>query len=72
MNLETKHELIQDAKRRHTVAYKFSLILGLSDEVSGQLRIDYTRGLHQLFTKCDKCIRNWHGGRKAYLKELAE
>lgn len=72
MSTETKHELIQDAKRRHTVAYKFSLILGLDREISGQLLTDYTQRLNRLFTQCDKCVRNWHRGRKAYLKELAE
>src|ERR1700753_1700938 len=53
---ETKHELIQDAKRRHNVAYKFSLILGLAPEISGQLLQNYTRRLNRLLTKCDKCV----------------
>ena len=72
MSPETKLELIQDGKRRHDVAYKYSLILGLSPDISGVLLEDYTRRLNKLFTSCDKCVHNWHMGRKAYLKELAE
>ena len=72
MSPETKHELIQDAKKRHAVAYKYSLILGLDPEISGHLLDDYTRRLNRLLMTCDKCVHNWHMGRKAYLKELAE
>lgn len=72
MSLETKQELIQDAKRRHAVAYKYSLILGMAQDIAGQLLTDYTGRLNLLFTQCDKCIRNWHSGRKPYLRELAE
>jgi senataxin len=72
MTQETKLKLIQDAKRRHEVAYKYSLILGLSPDVSGVLLENYTQRLNKLFTSCDKCVHNWQMGRKAYLKELAE
>ena len=72
MSPETKQELIQDAKRRHQVAYKYSLILGLGQEISGHLLEDYTLRLNKLLTTCDKCVHNWHMGRKPYLKELAE
>ena len=71
MSPETKLELIQDAKRRHDVAYKYALIFGLHPDVSGVLLTDYTLRLTKLFTTCDKCVRNWHMGRKQYLKELA-
>ncbi|KAG0651762.1 tRNA-splicing endonuclease positive effector [Hyphodiscus hymeniophilus] len=70
MSPETKLELIQDAKRRHDVAYKYSLIFGLSPDVSGVLSKDYAQRLDLLLTTCDKCIRNWHIGRKPYLKDL--
>ena len=72
MSPETKLELIQEAKRRHDVAYKYSLIIGLSPDVSGVLLDDYTERLKKLLTTCDKCVHNWHMGRKAYLKELTE
>ena len=72
MSPETKLELIEDAKYRHKVAYKYSLILGLAPEVSGVLLEDYTQRLNKLLTGCDKCVHQWHMGRKTYLKELAE
>ena len=72
MRPETKLELIQAAKRRHDVAYKYSLIFGLSPDVSGILLENYSRRMTELFTSCDKCVRNWHIGRKSYLKELTE
>ncbi|KAH8684862.1 SEN1 N terminal-domain-containing protein [Tricladium varicosporioides] len=72
MSLETKIELIEDAKHRQEVAYKFSLILGMAPEIAGRMLDDYTQGLTRLLTGCDKCVRNWHMGRKAHLKYLAE
>ena len=71
-SVETKRELIQDAKRRHNVAYKYSLILGMDPEHSGTLREDYIQRLDQLLKACDKCVHNWHLGRKAFLKECSE
>jgi senataxin len=72
MSLETKQEYIEDGKKRYKAAYKFSLILGMAPEVSGHLATSYTQRLNGLLQKCDKCVHNWHQGRKAYLKELAE
>lgn len=71
MSTETKQELIQDAKRRHQVAYRFALILGMSQELAGDLLTGYTDRVNGFLTVCDKCVRHWHMGRKPYLKELA-
>lgn len=72
MTSETKYEMIEASKKRHQVAYKYSLIFGLSPDVSGTLLTEYTQKLNHLLMSCDKCVHNWHMGRKAYLKELAE
>ncbi|KAF7870646.1 hypothetical protein EAF04_004390 [Stromatinia cepivora] len=72
MSAQTKKELIQDAQRRQTVAYKSSLIIGLDPDSGGPMVEDYLERLNKLLTCCDKCVHNWHIGRKAYLKELAE
>ncbi|KAF8859379.1 hypothetical protein BDZ45DRAFT_621135 [Acephala macrosclerotiorum] len=72
MSPETRRGLIEEAKRRHEVAYKYSLILGLAPDISGRLLVDYTQRLNELLTSCDKCVHNWHLGRKAYLKDLSE
>lgn len=72
MSAETKKELIQDAQRRQAVAYKSSLIIGLDPDAGGPMVVYYLERLNTLLTSCDKCVHNWHIGRKAYLKELAE
>ena len=72
VTIAEKQKLIAESKARHDIAYKFSLILGLAPEVTGQMLRDYSERLGKLFTSCDKCVRNWHKGRKAYLKELSE
>lgn len=72
MSPDTKRELIQDAKRRHNVAYKYSIILGLAPEDTGEMRDNYISRLNGLLETCDKCGYNWHMGRKAYLKEISE
>lgn len=72
MSPETKKELIEAGKRRHKVAYRYSLILGLAPEVAGAMREEYIARLDELLKSCDKCAHNWHMGRKSYLKELAE
>lgn len=72
MSVETKKELIQDSKIRHQKAYRYSVVLGLAPEVAGRALEDYIKKLDRLLTICDKCVHNWHLGRKAYLKELSE
>jgi senataxin len=47
-------------------------ILGMDPEHSGTLREDYIQRLDQLLKACDKCVHNWHLGRKAFLKECSE
>lgn len=72
MSAETKKELIQDAQRRQNIAYKFSLTIGLDRDAGGTMVEGYLERLNKLLMCCDKCVHNWHIGRKAYLKELAE
>lgn len=69
---EMKQKAIEEGKHRHGVAYKFSLILGMADEVSGRLCQAYLDKLNALLASCDTCVYNWHMGRKAYLGELSE
>jgi senataxin len=72
MSPETKRELIDDAKRRHKVAYKYSIVFGLAPEDTGAMREDYTLRLNRLLTTCDKCDYHWHMGRKTFVKEISE
>ncbi|RDW92450.1 hypothetical protein BP5796_01844 [Coleophoma crateriformis] len=76
VDLTTKDKRKKDARERQNAAYKFSLIFGLDAGDAGdtfQTMLDfYTQRLNELLTVCDKCVRNYHMGRKAYLKSLAE
>ncbi|CAD6502733.1 BgTH12-05323 [Blumeria graminis f. sp. triticale] len=69
---EKKQELIRDSKDRHKVAYKCSLVLGLAPEQAGRMLEEYKQQLNHLLSRCDKCVYNWHFGRRAFLKELSE
>ncbi|CZT47734.1 related to SEN1 protein [Rhynchosporium secalis] len=69
---ETKKELIQDYKKRFKVAYRYSQILGINEDVTGQVREVYSASLDRLLMNCDKCALNWHQGRKDHLKWLSE
>ena len=70
MSPEGKKEIIEEGKYRHEVAYKYSIILAVNQELSGTMLVYFTQRLNQLLSSCAACIRNWHMGRKAYLKEL--
>ncbi|TVY93187.1 putative ATP-dependent helicase [Lachnellula willkommii] len=69
MSPETKQEAIQAAKERHDVAYKYSLVLGMDFTPEQE---DYRENLDSMLKSCDKCVYNWHMGRKAYLRKLSE
>lgn len=72
MDAATKHKMIKEAKVRHRVAYRYSLIIGLAPEVAGSLLSSYIERLDAALSSCDKCTEAWHKGRKSYLKELRE
>lgn len=71
MSAETKREYVADGKRRRDFSYRYSIVLGLSEEFRGE-QDKYIANLHQHLKVCDKCVINWHMGRKGYLKELQE
>jgi senataxin len=67
-----KRELIEEGKHRQDIAYKYSIVLGLDPNVAGRMLSDYAKRMHELLSTCSTCIRNYHMGRKAYLKHLRE
>ncbi|KAI1005560.1 putative ATP-dependent helicase [Podosphaera aphanis] len=69
---EIKAELIQASKKRHHVAYRCSLVLGLAPEQAGRMLEEYKHRLNILLSSCDKCVYNWHLGRREFIKELSE
>jgi hypothetical protein len=72
MDPKAKRELIEEGRQRQDVAYKYSIVLGLDMSSAAAMLKDYTLRLHTLLTSCSDCIRNYHMGRKSYLKYLHE
>lgn len=72
MNPAMKLELLKDAKDRQDVAYKYTIALGLDNAGAARMLTDYTQRVDTLLSTCSDCIRNYHMGRKAYLKYLHE
>ncbi len=72
ISAEVKQKLIGDSKKRHNVAYQYALVFGESPDVVGNMVDDYLKKLNKLLSACDKCVHNWHMGRKAFLADVAE
>jgi senataxin len=72
ISVEGKHKAIEAAKDRSKVAFAASLVIGAGEFAPPGFHEYYEQKLDTLFQSCDACVRQWHIGRKAYLKELAE
>jgi senataxin len=72
ISVENKHKAIKAGEQRAKVAFSASLVVGLGEFAPREFHDYYTQKLDTLFQSCDACVRRWHIGRKAYLKELAE
>ncbi len=72
---ETKKQNIAEGRKRLEIAYRFSIVFGLSDEdiaEAEEWQERYRENLTKFLTKCDKCIRNYHLARKDLIKDLSE
>jgi senataxin len=70
ISAEEKARRLEDyAKRRHCT-FGFSLILGFNEEKTKEWKAQYALRLSQQFETCHLCIRNWHKGRAAFLKQM--
>lgn len=70
-----KKQHIQDSEQRQKCAYRFTISMGLSPEEAaavGDFLGQYTQRVGLLLSTCDKCVRNYHMGRKEFLKFMAE
>lgn len=69
-----KIKRVSDGETRLTCTYRFSLSLGFSPEQSAEAGFDdsYMRRVTELLTTCDRCVRNYHMGRKAFLAYMSE
>ncbi|KAI0147492.1 SEN1 N terminal-domain-containing protein [Xylariaceae sp. FL1272] len=69
---EEKVQRIKDGRVRLDSMYHCSLILGLDRENAGELRNRFDTMCDTYLRTCSECARNWHKGRKQFLKEMGE
>lgn len=67
-----KEQRIQDGKDRLDQIYRCSLILGLGDESAGNLGQEFGQRTCAFLKSCPACVRNWHKGRRPFLKDIAQ
>lgn len=70
MTSAQKAELIVEGHRRAQIAYRLCMVYGLSEEEVADWQESYRKRSNEFLTTCDRCVRNWHMGRKRFLKEL--
>lgn len=68
---EQKAKLIEESYRRTQIAYRLCMVYGLSEEEAADWQERHRKRSNELLTTCDRCVRNWHMGRKAFLKEVS-
>lgn len=71
IDAETKQKLVGEGRERQRVALYSTLLLGMSDDAQ-EAQLDYIQRLKVQLTRCDKCVRNYHMGHKAFFKDLRE
>ncbi|KAI1163608.1 SEN1 N terminal-domain-containing protein [Nemania serpens] len=70
ISADEKQQRIEDGQARLDLMYNCSLILGLSREAAGPHRPDFDARCDAFLTTCASCVRNWHKGRVAFLKDI--
>jgi len=72
LSSEERQQRIQDGKERVKIAYWASLVLSSPKDKSGARLVKWVERMEQYLSSCDKCVLNWHMGRKAALAEFSE
>lgn len=72
IGIEQKQQRIQDSQDRQHTLYNCALILGLQEESQGAFLTEFTERALAVLGSCSNCIRNWHKGRKPFLKRLSQ
>ncbi|RWA06441.1 hypothetical protein EKO27_g8658 [Xylaria grammica] len=67
-----KQQRIEDGQARLDLMYNCSLILGLDLEAAGNHRLDFDSRCNAFLKTCAGCVRNWHKGRAAFLKDITQ
>ncbi|KAH7037379.1 SEN1 N terminal-domain-containing protein [Microdochium trichocladiopsis] len=72
VGVEKKRQRIQDGRDRQDTLYNCALILGLQQESQGAFLTEFSERAGAVLGNCSNCIRNWHRGRKPFLKRLSQ
>ncbi|KAI1436420.1 SEN1 N terminal-domain-containing protein [Xylaria sp. CBS 124048] len=68
---EEKRQRIQDGMERLDSMYNCSLVLGLAPDAASFHRSEFQSRSNQFLKTCASCVRNWHKGRAAFLKDIS-
>ncbi|KAI1764908.1 SEN1 N terminal-domain-containing protein [Hypoxylon sp. FL1150] len=72
ISVTEKQKRIQYGKDRLDQAYRCSLVLGLSPDATGGLGREFEDQVGTALRSCASCARNWHKGRKPFLKDISQ
>ncbi|KAI1824353.1 SEN1 N terminal-domain-containing protein [Xylaria intraflava] len=68
---EVKLQRIKDGQKRLDSLYNCSLVLGLAAATAGSHLSIFGSRSNQFLKTCPSCVRNWHKGRAAFLKDIS-
>ncbi|KXJ93970.1 SEN1 N terminal-domain-containing protein [Microdochium bolleyi] len=72
IGIAEKRQRLQNSLDRQDTLYNCALILGLQQESQGAFLTEFSERALAVLGSCSTCIRNWHKGRKPFLKRLSQ
>ena len=72
ISVEVKEQRIVDGNKRLYLLYDCSLILGLPPGSTPILSDEFSKRSNAFLKACASCVRNWHRGRRPFLKRMSE
>ncbi len=72
IGIAVKQDRVTNGKKRLDLLYDCSLILGLPADSAPVLSNEFSNRSNAFLRACASCVRNWHKGRRPFLKRLSE
>ncbi|KAI2617097.1 SEN1 N terminal-domain-containing protein [Hypoxylon sp. NC1633] len=70
ISVAEKEQRIEAGSARLVQIYTCSTILGMGPEWAGDMNNEFRNRTNAFLRSCPNCVRNWHKGRKTFLKDL--
>lgn len=70
LSREEKERRIEEGQARLDSMYNCSLVLGLDRADAGPHRPEFEERCDAFLKTCPGCVRNWHKGRSAFIKDI--